>query len=148
MIGAVHFDMTVRTILGNDKTHLPWIGSIEIVKGADVRSAAAGGFGSMTLLAQLGARSVQQGHMVGTVYAVAQRAVLAGRIVLPQERAALVSMAGVAVLVDAVLLQRCRSGGAVGVVAIAAYHLVFPNRMGVRTVCRGPNILVAFIANL
>ena len=106
MIGTVHFDMTVRAVLGSDETHLPGVCPVEIVETADVRSAAAGGFGCVALLAQLGSWLVQQGHMVGTVYAVAQRAVLAGRIVLPQERTALVGMAGVAVLVDAVLLQR------------------------------------------
>ena len=44
--------------------------------------------------------------MVGTVRGVAQAAVFRYRIMLPQERAALFSMAGIAVLIDAELLQR------------------------------------------
>lgn len=95
-----------------------------------MRSALTGSLSSMTLLAQLGARLVQQRHVIGAMHAVAQTAVFTGRVVLPQERAAFLGMAGITVFIDRALLQRRWSGGAVCIVAVAADHLVFANRMG------------------
>jgi len=54
----------------------------------------------MTLLTQLRPLFIEQGCMVRTMHPVAQRAIFTDGIMLPQEGAALLRMAGIAGLVN------------------------------------------------
>ena len=58
----------------------------------------------MTCLAQLWALSDQECRVARTVYPVAEGTVLYDRIVFPQEGAAFFRMAGIAIVVNRVLL--------------------------------------------
>ena len=68
-------------------------------------TCAAARLSRMALLAQLGPWLVQQCRMIGTMYVVAQRAVLARRLVFPQEGSAFFGMAAVAVFIDREMFQ-------------------------------------------
>ena len=82
----------------------------------------------MALLAQQRRLDLQHLLVVRAVGVVAVQAVLAHRRVLPQERAALLGVAGVAVLVDRGLQQHLVVGRAVRVVAARALQLALAHR--------------------
>ena len=63
------------------------------------------------------------------MYAVTQGAIFDYRIVFPQEGAAFFCMAGIAIVVNRELFQSGRAHGAVRIVAVAAYELVFTDGM-------------------
>ena len=78
---------------------------------------------------------------------MAQGAVLNYRIVFPQERPAFFRMAGIAIVVNRVLLQTSWSHPAMGVVAVTANQLVFANRMSRHLVGLGPNVFMAGVTD-
>lgn len=85
----------------------------------------------MTLLAQEWGAYFEQRWRSGAVRVVAKRAVLRDRLVVPQERAAVLHVACVASLVDAVFDHQLGAGGAMRVVAVCTNHFAF--RYGVMT---------------
>src|SRR6185312_183552 len=89
-------------------------------------------------------------HVLGgrAVRVVAVRAVLAHRLVVVHERAALLHVARVAGVVDGVALHERGPGRAVRVVAVGARHLPFGDRMVRGLVDLGALLLVAVEAHL
>jgi len=83
----------------------------------------------MTLLAQQGRPLGQQRRVYGPVRRMAQVAILGHRCVLPQKRTSLVSVAGVAGLIERRALQQCGRACPVGLVTVAAIQLTKPHRM-------------------
>ena len=76
----------------------------------------------MALLAQQWRPLVQQGRVIAAVWLMAQRAVLGGRRVLPQERPALFRVAEIAGLINGRALQQEIIVAIVRVMATAAGH--------------------------
>ena len=81
----------------------------------------------VTLLTQKRRTHLQHGGVDGSMRVVADGAVLGDRLVRAQERTALVHMAGVAGVVDAVADHQVRADRAVGVMAVRAGHLALGN---------------------
>ena len=82
----------------------------------------------VTLLAKTWPRDPEHEVVDRAVRLVAVHAVLAHRRMLPQERAALLRMALVAIVVDGGLVQKSLAVGAMRIVAGRARHLAFANR--------------------
>ena len=82
------------------------------------------------------------------MYPVAQRAVFRHRVVFPEKGSAFVCMTDETVLVDAQLPQFCRTWCAVRVMAVTAYYLALPNRVGGYLVGACAYILVTAITYL
>jgi len=128
MISAVHLAMTIGAILrGYEPASTPR-GVTEINHAPCVRVAAATNLG-MAGLTELRALLDQHGWVIRSMNLVAKCAFLRSRRVLPQERAAFFGMAGIAVVIDAQLLQGCISYGAMRIVAITTDDLSFANRV-------------------
>lgn len=77
----------------------------------------------VTFRAHEGGAGFQQRRDVGAMWFMAVGAVFGDRLMLPQERAALFSMAGEAGLVDGILLEQLGTGRAMRVVAVGTDHL-------------------------
>src|SRR5262245_34896270 len=82
----------------------------------------------VALLAQTRPRDLQQEVVDRAVRIVAVQAALAHRGMLPQERAALLRMASVAIVIDGGLVQKSFCVGPMRIVAARARHLAFANR--------------------
>src|SRR5271170_4970322 len=82
----------------------------------------------VALLAKHWPRRIQQTLEIRAMWIVAVEAALAHGSVLEQKRTALLGMAAVTHIIDAVGLQQRRSGGAVRVVAIDAADLALEQR--------------------
>ena len=85
--------------------------------------------------------------MVRAMYPMAESTVFNHRIVFPQEGTPFFRMAGIAIVVNRVLLQTGWPNGTMGVVAVTANQLVFANRVGGSLVGLGADILVAAITD-
>jgi hypothetical protein len=81
---------------------------------------------NVALLAEPGHPGLKKAGMDRAMGVVTVQAVFPYRRVLPEKRAALLGVALVTVFVDRVLGKQCRSGGAMGVVAVRAGHLPLP----------------------
>ena len=148
MIAAMNFAVAVGTILRNDGAAAFQVSIVVIQQQTDMCRSATLSLNRMALLAQLGARFVQQRLVIGSMHVVAECAVFGGRLVLPQEGPAFFSMAAVAVFIDCELFQRRRPCRSVGVVAIAANNLVLPDRMPGYTVRLCSDVLMTAVAYL
>src|SRR5512134_3520118 len=104
--------------------------------------------GLMALLAHPWRAHLEQVVVHGAMRVVADRAVLLYRLVRAHERPALLHVAGVAGVVDAVAHQVFRPCGAVGIVAIRARDLAFAQRVARRTVDLRAHLLVTVEAHL
>src|SRR6266516_2251390 len=103
--------------------------AIECVEGRGIsRIAWVPGEIGVTLLAQARPRDPQQEIVDRAVRVVTVEAVLAYRGMFPQERAALLRMASVAIVVDGGLVQKSLAVGPMRIVAARARHLAFANR--------------------
>src|SRR5215510_11584812 len=98
----------------------------------------------VTLLAEARPRDLQQEVIDRAVRIVAVQAVLAHRGMLPQERAALLRVTLVAIVVDGGLIQKSLAVGAMRIVAAGARHLAFANRH----VRRAPNFRALVLVTL
>ena len=116
MVRAVDHGVAVATTLVEDEPAGRWAQKV----GAMIEAVA--------LRAQLGPLDLQQELVGGAMRFMAVQAVFAHRRVFPQERAALLGMARVAVVVDRILLQQRVRGAAMRVVAIRAGQLAFAHR--------------------
>src|SRR5215467_4081873 len=102
----------------------------------------------VALLAKVGTRGDEKHVVIRAVRLMAVRAALAHRGVLPQEGAALLRVAHVADVVDAVRLEKRLGDRAVRVVAVGARYLSFGQRH-VRTALEfGPLLDVTGLAGL
>ena len=109
MVGTVHLGMAILAALANDEAAACRIRIIEVQEAAHV-AAPLGANVLVTLLAELGPLPVQQCFVIGAVGLVAQGTVLGHRVVFPEERPALLGVAGITGIVDAELLQCGRAG--------------------------------------
>src|SRR5262249_342511 len=100
----------------------------------------------VTLLAQARPRYLQQEVILAAVRIGAIQTVLADWRMVPQERAALLRMAFVAVVVDSGLFEQRLPVTAVRIVAVAACHLAFAQRHVRRAPDLGPLVLVTLEA--
>src|SRR5206468_3886436 len=103
-------------------------GAGECLGAAPVRRAGMDPLLVVALLTEPRLGEPQHLLVVGPVWIVAVRAAFLDGWVLPQEGAALLRMAGVAGIVDRVLLQERLRHGAVRVVAGRARHLALAER--------------------
>src|SRR5215468_411160 len=108
------------------------------------RIAGVPGKIGVALLAQPRPRDLQQEVVDRAVRIVAVQAVLAHRGMLPQERAALLCVTFVAIVVDGGLIQKSLAVGAMRIVAAGARHLAFANRH----VRRAPNFRALVLVTL
>src|SRR5215475_4498540 len=98
----------------------------------------------VTLLAEARPRDLQQEVIDRAVRIVAVQAIVAHRGMLPQERAALLRVTLVAIVVDGGLIQKSLAVGAMRIVAAGARHLAFANRH----VRRAPNFRALVLVTL
>ena len=101
---------------------------------AGIRAAARGQFAGMphigmASLAQIRRPAFEQCRVGGAVGRMAGQAILNRRRVLPQERSARMGMALETLLVDGLGVDQFVGNGAVGVMAVRAFYLPFPNGM-------------------
>jgi len=96
----------------------------------------------MTVLAEGRQLFIQEPAALGAMGIVAGEAVFNYGWMFPHKRAALVAMAFVAELVDALFLDHGLSHGAMGVVAGGALYLPLDDRMMREVIGQSPDILV------
>ena len=117
MIRAVNSTVAVHAILAQE---------LPVCAGRGHACAAADGARmkrrQVALLAQHRRAGLQQVAVIGAVRAVTKRTVLENRCVLPEERTAFFSMAGIAGFVDGQAGQHAGSAATVRGVAVGAIH--------------------------
>ena len=134
MVGAVDLAVAVGAATVEDEARL-----------RRMRLRGVEGF-VVALLAKPGLRDLQQLLVVRSVRVVAVQAAFHHGSVLPEERATLFRMTGVANLVHRVALQELGSGRTVRVVAIRAGQLSFPDRHVGGAHALGPTLRMALAA--
>ena len=124
-----------------------WDGPVACHKGSAGQVGGAvkalGVVAGVALLAKHGCARLQQRRHIGTVRGVAVSAILNNGCMLPQERAALFRVAGVAGLRDGVLHHQPRPGGTVRVVAVGAGDFPFEDGMSREAMKLGTLVLMA-----
>src|SRR6185503_7630787 len=141
VVGAVDVGVAVEAGARQRDADAARIRAVRAAGDAGDVAAVAGRL--VALLAEERRARLQQVVVHRAVRVVADRAVLLHRLVGAHERAALLRVAGVAGLVDAIAHQQLLAGGAVRVMAVGARDLAFPDRMAHRTVDLRALLLVA-----
>lgn len=141
----MHLRVTVHAALCQDTPRNKVVRRLIVINLANVIATC---LLLMTFDTQERSAAVERSAVYGSMDVVTDSAVLGHREVLVQERAAFFGVAGIAVVVDRKRVELMGAGPAMAVMALAADHLMVPQRVPVGTVGLRPYIRMTLVTGL